>query len=399
MKSKSFTAPSVKERASLLAEIRNLKMARSAHCYVRGNTLKFYEWLEVNKGQSIPEGPPIWICGDCHMGNLGPIANAKGKIDIQIRDLDHTIIGNPAYDLIRLGLSLASAARGSDLPGVTTAKMLEQMMEGYTHAFTHNKEKNIPKPETVKITMKDALRRKWKHLARERIEDAEPTIPFGRKFWPLSLEEKQEIEGLFSTDKVRRLVTSLRSRDDDAEVKVLDAAFWMKGCSSLGNFRYAVIVGVGGKKGQLCLIDIKEAVQAIAPAYAKVKMPKDNAERVVAGASHLSPALGDRMLATHLNDRSVFLRELLPQDLKFDIEQLTPEEAIKVARFLAAVVGKAHARQMDEITCKKWHTELKHNRSKTLDAPSWLWSNVVDLMASHERSYLDHCRKYALKDK
>jgi Uncharacterized protein conserved in bacteria (DUF2252) len=49
--------------------------------------------------------------------------------------------------------------------------------------------------------------------------------------------------------------------------------------------------------------------------------------RVLAGAWHLSPALGDRMLAATLQDRSVFLRELLPQDLKFEIEHLTLDEA------------------------------------------------------------------------
>ena len=80
---------------------------------------------------SLPAGPAIWICGDCHLGNLGPIANLQGGVEIQIRDLDQTVIGNPAHDLIRLGLSLAMAARGSDLPGVTTAVMLEQLMEGY----------------------------------------------------------------------------------------------------------------------------------------------------------------------------------------------------------------------------------------------------------------------------
>src|SRR6201985_1324748 len=62
-------------------------------------------------------------------------AYPRGRVFIQIRDLDQTVIGNPAHDLIRLGLSLASAARGSDLPGVTTAHMLEQMMEGYEDAF------------------------------------------------------------------------------------------------------------------------------------------------------------------------------------------------------------------------------------------------------------------------
>jgi len=97
-------------------------MARSVHTYVRGGTSKFYEWLKASGMESLPRGPAVWICGDCHVGNLGPIANAKGHIDIQIRDLDQTVIGNPALDLVRLGLSLATAARGSDLPEITTAK-------------------------------------------------------------------------------------------------------------------------------------------------------------------------------------------------------------------------------------------------------------------------------------
>src|SRR5471030_2183669 len=135
MKEKSFKLPRPKERHLFLSERRSLKMARSAHAYVRGNTMKFYEWLESLKSGALPDGPPVWICGDCHVGNLGPVANAKGHVEIQIRDLDQTVIGNPAHDLIRLGLSLASAARGSDLPGVTTAKMLEKMMVGYEAAF------------------------------------------------------------------------------------------------------------------------------------------------------------------------------------------------------------------------------------------------------------------------
>ncbi len=372
-----------------------MKMARSAHAYVRGNTLKFYEWLETANGLAVPQGPAVWICGDCHVGNLGPIANAKGGIDIQIRDLDQTVIGNPANDLIRLGLSLATAARGSDLPGVTTAKMLEQMMEGYEQAFTEGSA-DIEKPEVVQHAMKDATRRKWKHLAQERIEDTQPVIPLGKRFWPLSKGENKAIGELFDTEKVRRLVTSLRSREDDAPIKILDAAYWMKGCSSLGRLRYAVLLGVGKKMKELCLMDMKEAIQPAAPSEKGSKMPRDNAERVVQGAWHLSPALGDRMLAAKLDTHSVFLRELLPQDLKFDIEHLTRDEAMKVASYLAMVVGKAHARQMDEATRKTWQSQLNRNRSKTLDAPSWLWSSVVELVTSHEGAYLEHCRKYAM---
>src|ERR1700738_3946925 len=153
-------------RQSTLTKTRNLKMALSAHAYVRGSTLKFYEWLEGSAGK-VPEGPPVWICGDCHVGNLGPLADAKGRVEIQIRDLDQTVIGNPAHDIIRLGLSLATAARGSDLPGVTTARMMEALAQGYEDAFDnhrHRPAKNT-KPEAVRVVMKEAVRRTWQQLA------------------------------------------------------------------------------------------------------------------------------------------------------------------------------------------------------------------------------------------
>jgi uncharacterized protein (DUF2252 family) len=395
MTTKNITLPTPAERTAALKERRQLKMARSAHAYVRGNTKNFYDWLEGSTGQAVPAGPPIWICGDCHAGNIGPIASAKGTVAIQIRDLDQTVIGNPAHDLIRLGLSMASAARGSDLPGVTTARMMEQLIEGYEQSFGAAADVDEEWPEVVQVAMKAASKRKWKDLARERIEDTTPAIPLGRTFWPLSDEEREAVVALFATDAGRRLVTALKSRADDAEIEVVDAAYWVKGCSSLGLLRSAVLVSVGGKKGELCLVDVKEAVPALAPHSPEVEMPTDHGERVVAGAWHLSPALGDRMMAAKVLDRPVFVRELLPQDLKFDVADLTCDEAMRLSRYLAMVVGKAHARQMDEATRKQWQDELSGHRCKTLDAPSWLWASVVDLLATHEKAYLEHCRRYA----
>jgi uncharacterized protein (DUF2252 family) len=404
MKSPQGVPATPDDRSATLIQARNLKMARSAHAFVRGSTDKFYEWLESADGRAMPQGPQVWIGGDCHVGNLGPVANADGKIAIQIRDLDQTVIGNPTHDLIRLGLSLAMAARGSDLPGVTTARMLEQMMEGYDEALDDDvseSDLNEHRPESVRIVMREATSRSWKQLARERIEDEKPAIPLGKRFWPLSAEERAAIGELFATEPLRRLATALRSRDDDAEVVVRDAAYWMKGCSSLGRLRVAVLLAVKSKKsdsGSLCLIDVKEAIAAAAPRHAGgVKAPRDNAERVVEGARHLAPYLGERMVAAQLLERSVFLRELLPQDLKLEIEQLTRPEAMKAARFLASVVGIAHGRQLDIQARRRWRAEVKQNRSKRLDAPSWLWSSIVGLVASHEAAYLEHCRRYALE--
>ena len=109
--------PSSTERPAILEANRMRKMARSAHAYVRGNTVKFYEWLEASPvAKRVPAGPKVWICGDCHLGNLGPLTNGDGRVEIQIRDLDQAVIGNPAHDLIRLGLSLATAASSRPSP-------------------------------------------------------------------------------------------------------------------------------------------------------------------------------------------------------------------------------------------------------------------------------------------
>ena len=389
----------VKDRATQLHILQNAKMAKSAHAYVRGNTVQFYEWLEASHGWAIPQGPAVWICGDCHLGNLGPLADSDGRVQVQIRDLDQTVIGNPAHDLIRLALSLATVARGSDLPGITTVRMVEALMEGYEAAFPENDEPLPEKPRVAKLVMKKAVRRTWKQLAHERIEGVDPVIPRGKRFWPLARDERKAIDALLATPAISALVTRIKGRADDGHVKVLDAAYWRKGCSSLGRLRYAVLVDVDGgtvNDDDLCLIDIKEATRAAAPHAPGMAMPRHHGRRVVEGAKRLSPGLGERMCAATLLDRPVFVRELLPQDLKLEIEHVGRGQAIKAARFLAMVIGHAHCRQMDAATRRAWRKELQRNRSKTLDAPSWLWSSVLDLLAEHERYYLEHCRRYVL---
>jgi uncharacterized protein (DUF2252 family) len=342
----------------------------------------------------------VWICGDCHVGNLGPVADTEGRIRIEIRDLDQTVIGNPAHDLIRLALSLASAARGSDLPGVTTARVLEAIIDGYETAFADGEVDEVERPAAVKLVLGLAAKRRWRHLARERFGDVTPSIPRGKRFWPTSKDEMAALRELFEAEPARHVATMLRG-DEDSElvVRLLDAAYWMKGCSSLGFLRYAALLDVEGEvddSHRLCLMDVKEAVPPAAPSYPDVEMPSSNGERVVAGARALSPFLGDRMVSATLLERSVFVRELLPQDLKVEIEHLSVKEAMLTARYLAMVVGVAHARQMSADDRRTWQAELARHRTKALDAPSWLWQSVVELLVSHEGAYLEHCRRYAL---
>src|ERR1700722_18144153 len=126
--------------------------------------------------------------------------------------------------------------------------MLETIMEGYELAFgedSENADFQRHRPESVRVAMRRSMSRCWKHLARERIKDVTPTIPMGKRFWPLQKDEKVEMGSIFQREDGRRLVISVSSRDDKAAIKVLDAAYWMKGCSSLGRLRVAVLLGIG----------------------------------------------------------------------------------------------------------------------------------------------------------
>jgi uncharacterized protein (DUF2252 family) len=86
----------------------------------------------------------------------------------------------------------------------------------------------------------------------------------------------------------------------------------------------------------------------------------------------------------------------MPQDLKIEIDRLSSDKATELAHYLGGVVGLAHSRQMDDGMRSDWLATLQKSKPAQAEAPSWLWSSVVDLLAIHELAYLDHCRRYAL---
>ena len=386
------------ERVPLLEARRDRKMSRDAHAYVRGSTARFYEWLATQEGQSLPTGPTVWICGDAHVGNMGPIARVDGAVAVEIRDLDQTVVGNPVHDLVRLSLSLAMAARSSDLPGVVTALLVEELMTGYLEALGGRPPASTSEESAaVRFVVREANKRRFRHLHRERLGDA-LQLRLGNRFWPLSEDERGDVDAFLDRERIRELVTLPEHRDDNADIRVADAAFWVKGCSSLGLWRCAALVEIVAAKGRaaFCLLDIKQAVSALAPRAEGSMLPNHFGERVVEGARALSPVLGRRMVWGTIAGRAVFVRELLPQDLKLELEMLDETEARATARALARLLGTAHVRQMDRSHRQAWIRSLRRATSKSIHAPSWLWRSVVDLVGLHECAYLEHCRQHAL---
>ncbi len=385
---------STKDRETFLTMRRNLKMARSPQTFIRGTTTLFYEWLERN-ALDIPEGPAVWICGDCHLGNLGALADCDGEVAVQIRDFDQTVIGNPAHDLIRLGLSLASSARDSDLAGVVTARLLEALIAGYAAASVGEQgaTPHLHQPKDIRKLVRRSLRRRWRNLAMDSFDTKRPSLPRNKLLWPLHRNERSDVLALCKERKLRATVLGPEKSKFGLH-RVLDAAYWIKGCSSLGHLRCAVLVRAG-RHEPVSLLDIKEAVPACAPSTPGAAMPHDPAERVVMGAKALSPNLGDRIVGAHILDKAVFVREIAPQDMKLDVGHLAEHEICAIAYYLGGVVGHAHGRQMDDHIWRSWSTEVAGQRTKKPDAPSWLWLSVIDLLSIHDKAYLEHCWRLA----
>ena len=265
-------------RKARLDKTRALKMARSAHAYVRGATVDFYRWLETSPGAaSLPVGPPIWICGDCHLGNLGPLADAEGRVKVQIRDLDQNRdrqSGARSYPPRPVARHRRPQRRPARRPPPRAWSRRWCAATNWRWS-TARATRAFPSPTPSARCAAGALGRHWKHLARERLEDVKPTIPLGKRFWELTPEEHEALEALFASDETRTWLDTPRRRSVRvARAELVDAAYWMKGCSSLGTQRFAALLELRrGDRLDYALVDLKEAAAAAAPAAPNAVMP------------------------------------------------------------------------------------------------------------------------------
>jgi len=114
----------------------------------------------------------------------------------------------------------------------------------------------------------------------------------------------------------------------------------------------------------------------VAPRDESLRPGRGNpAARVLAGArKSRGPALGARMAATQLLGRSVFVRELLPQDLKVELDELSVEGRPRRSRTISARWSAARPRPASSTASAAgaWQSEMQHHRTKAIEAPSWL---------------------------
>jgi hypothetical protein len=85
---------------------------------------------------------------------------------VQIRDLDQAVIGNPVQIWCGSVCHWHLHSADSDLPGVTTARILEELVVGYQDAlstgFETDKDKSH-RPKPIQTLLAQSARRRWRH--------------------------------------------------------------------------------------------------------------------------------------------------------------------------------------------------------------------------------------------
>jgi uncharacterized protein (DUF2252 family) len=390
------------ERAAHLAALKATKMAASMHGYVRARADLFFEVVERHR--TIPEGPPIWISGDCHGENIGAVADAEGHARMDLNDLDETAVGLPAHDVLRLALAIVVAARDAGVSGLAAPAIAAAVLDGYTTALERRDPARAvalddAPPRFLRLLMKTARATRRGLLDRRAPRDARGRRRFllGPRYLPIDDDERAAIAELVDRREVRTLIASMSDDAPEVPVELVDAAFRVAGTGSLGCFRVAALVRVGaiapkGKKAEdlrLRLVDVKQALPSRAIRHPRGETPADDAERVVLGARALVPTFGERMIAANVLGFQTVVRELMPQDQKVLLSEVESDEAEPIARYLGSIVGRAHARQLagDAVA---WARELRSG-SRRSSPPNWLWEPLVDLVSAHDVAYLRHC--------
>jgi uncharacterized protein (DUF2252 family) len=370
------------------------RMTLSPLALLRGAAPLFYDLLAAHP--SLAEGPrgKGWLVGDLHLENFGAyrLGPAKRKHDddevtFDLNDFDDALVGPWRFDVLRLVTSLILGGRELGASGARALDLAHRLLDAYVASAFHDAP--LPRaPDCVarlveRVTTRtraellDARTEETKHGERRFARD-------GARYYDLPASIAERAPGAFA-----RYAAALTDapRLDEGALDVLDVAWRVAGCGSLGGLRVAVLVrGKGGADGAW-IFDMKEEGMPSAAASRMVRRPAkalraEPAARVCAGFRASVPRAPRWIGTTWLGDRSMFVRRLAPQEDKLDLETLRDVDLDPLASYLGALTGRAHARGATKTPRDPWTEE---ERAGIVD-------RAIAIAGIHEATYLALCK-------
>lgn len=364
------------------------RMTASPLAFLRGAAPLFYELLEtcpeLARG---PEGKGF-ITGDLHLENFGafkPHAHFEDHEEavFDLNDFDDCNVAPLRFDVLRLTTSLMLAGREIGKAGPETLILCGELLDAYAanlHRGVKGKGGLPAPPPVVRVLLARASMRTRRALldARTEVVKGERRFVRGLRYADLPREVSKAVPEAFA--RYARAIDKAH-RPKKHALDVVDAAFRVAGTGSLGCLRIAVLVrGKGGRDGHF-IFDMKQEGSPSSSGLAKPPKKMSGAERVLAGlhACLSSPPL----LAgtTKLRGVPMLVRRLSPQEDKLDWTHIDPAELPALARYLGALVGRAHRKGATKLPKKAW---------KRADLTT-IQEHAIRLAGVHEATYLALC--------
>ncbi|MEI9938352.1 MAG: DUF2252 family protein [Pseudomonadota bacterium] len=365
-----------------------LRMTASPLGYLRGAAGLFYELLGDHPELAAGPDGEGWLVGDAHLENFGAFRSADGRgseaVVFDVNDFDEAIVGPFRWDVVRLLTSMILGGRELGSNGKQSVLLCSAILEGYVPALCQgHAAKDIP-PAVRRLLDKVELRT-HKDLLDHRTERSATGRRFlrGDRYQDLTPELVTKAHVAFA-HYVERLDPGRTQARDHFIVE--DVAFRIAGTGSLGVLRIAVLTRGKGELDSRWIFDMKAqgipAGQVLLGAAPTAEAPADRVLRATRACLVRPP----RMLgSTELDDFSLFVRRLLPQEDKLDLTRLRPEELPELARYLGALLGWAHRRGAVRTPPAVW----------TAAEQATLTEHAIVIAGLHEAAYLALCKAAA----
>jgi uncharacterized protein (DUF2252 family) len=353
--------------------------------YLRGAAGLFYELLSDHPELAAGPDGEGWLVGDAHLENFGAFRSQDGRgseaVVFDVNDFDEAIIGPFRWDIVRLLTSVILGGREIGSDGRQSVLLCSAILDGYVPALCQGSAMNAV-PPGVRRLLDKVERRTHKDLLDRRTERTASGRRFvrGDRYRELAPGLVAKAHAAFAHYVDRLDPGRTQARD---HFVVEDVAFRVAGTGSLGVLRIAVLTRGKGEPDSRWIFDMKAqgspAGQMLPGAAPELQPP---AERVLR-ATRACLAHPPRMLgSTELDDSSLFVRRLLPQEDKLDLTRLLPAELPELARYLGALLGHAHRRGAVRTPAALW----------TAAERALLTEHAIVIAGLHEAAYLALCK-------
>ncbi|MCU0976958.1 MAG: DUF2252 domain-containing protein [Steroidobacteraceae bacterium] len=354
------------DRVPDLVPIRYGRMLRSPFTFLRGSA----GLMASDLARTPSTGLRVQACGDCHLMNFGLFATPERNLIFDINDFDETLPAPWEWDVKRLAVSFAVAARDN---GHTDAQARAAAIGCVRSYREHLRDYSKRSPLDVWYDRLDekalieaapdaeALERRKSYAAKARTRVAEYLFPKiseevgGRRRLVDQLPTLFHVQEEDAIELVRlALVEYRRSLPDPVRVmfdryRLEDFAVKVVGIGSVGT---RCFVGLFfSPENHPLLLQFKEARHSVLEPFAGKSSYDNQGQRVVCG-QRLMQSSSDILLGwtRSIRGRDFFIRQLRDMKLSLPVEGASPVQLKRYADYCGWTLARAHAKSGDAAT-------------------------------------------------